>query len=111
MTLRKQFLPDTTYEFTEIVTTCTNPAHVKPDRIPALRKASECKVSPLTKKVFATDTCWEMEDQSSPMEKSSPMGISTTFQGKPNTNTIHDFAYFVDWFGILCLTGLWGGFF
>lgn len=52
----------------EIVTTHTRPAQVKPDKIPTWRR-SRHKVPSLTKKLFAMDTCWKRKkNQFSPTE-------------------------------------------
>lgn len=50
------------------MTACTRSAGFKPDRIPALRRESEHKVTNLTKKLFAAGDCWKGENQFSPKE-------------------------------------------
>ena len=55
----------------------------KPDWVSALRGGSGHGVPPLTKKLFAIDTCWQMEKSVFLYRMS--LGISTILQGRAHT--------------------------
>ena len=48
-------------ELTEMTTACSRLHRSKPDQVPALRRGRGHDIPPLTKKLFATDSCWERD--------------------------------------------------
>ena len=76
-----------TYEFTEIVTACTQPAQIQTRQHPSMKKiGSGCKVPPLTQKLFAIDTCWKKEN--SVFYKSSTGDINHNSGQAPYTRVV-----------------------
>ena len=63
---RKQCLPDKsdrpTYKLIELVIAHTRPAQVQTGQNPAQTRGNGYTFPPLAKKLFATDTCWKMEN-------------------------------------------------